>query len=125
MGLLDTLGDYLNTITGDEYIDLARSLYNKNDVMQARVGGYSDAFRHLLWTAEMARKFNPTVAKSISDWHENVTLPGGILGTAHPLQTEEEKQMDLYNNALGIEIGKKSKSYEDTIRLANEAPSCF
>ena len=29
--------------------------------------------------------------------------------------------MDLYNNALGIEIGKKSKSYEDTIRLANEA----
>ena len=37
------------------------------------------------------------------------------------MSTKEEKEMDLFNNKLGLQIGQQSKSYEDTVRLAKEA----
>jgi hypothetical protein len=116
--LLDKFNDYKNTILGQKYIDKAYDAYggfeNGGSFMK------SDAMRHLLWTAEMSRKFNPAVAKGISDWHENVVTPWGIFGGARPNQPENQRQMDLYNNALGIKIGQTSNSYEDTARLARE-----
>jgi len=115
--LLDKFNDYKNTILGQKYIDKAYDAYggfeNGGSFMK------SDAMRHLLWTGEMSRKFNPTIAKGISDWHEKVN-PWGIYGGASPNQPENQRQMDLYNNALGIKIGQTSNSYEDTARLARE-----
>ena len=119
MEWFNKLKDILGTMEGNRYIDESRDLYG--DTSKVNIGGEADAYRHLLWTAEMARKTNPTIAKGISDYHEKVTLPFGLLGSAHPLQTKEEKEMDLYNNQLGIQIGGQSKSYEDTMRLAQEA----
>ena len=118
MGLLDWFNDYKNTILGQKYIYKAYDAYwpsleNDGSFMKA------DAMRHLLWTGEMSRKFNPTIAKGISDWHEKVN-PWGIYGGASPNQPENQRQMDLYNNALGIKIGQTSNSYEDTARLARE-----
>ena len=119
MGLLDWFNDYKNTILGQKYIDKAYDTYGGLE----RGGSLmkSDAMRHLLWTGEMSRKFNPTIAKGISDWHEKVVTPWKVLGGAHPNQPEGDKQMDLYNNALGIKIGQNSNSYADTERLAREA----
>ena len=117
MEWFDKLKDILGTMEGNRYIDESVETYGTGH----NIGNKADAYRHLLWTAEMRRKTNPTIAKGISDYHEKVTLPFGLLGSAHPLQTKEEKEMDLYNNQLGIQIGGQSKSYEDTMRLAQEA----
>ena len=117
MEWLDKLKDVLSTLEGNRYIDDSVQVYGKGK----NIGNEADAYRHLLWTAEMSRKTNPTIAKGISDYHEKVTLPFGLLGSAHPLQSPEEKEMDLFNNKIGLQIGQQSKSYEDTVRLAKEA----
>jgi|TARA_R110000803_G_C11932433_1_gene315597 hypothetical protein len=119
MDWFNKLKDYAQTIHGNQYINEAVDTYGSQTGVN--VNNEADAYRHLLWTAEMARKTNPTISQMVSDYHENVKLPLGILGAAHPLQTEEEKKMDLYNNAIGINIGEQSQSYEDTVRLAKEA----
>lgn len=116
MGFLNQLKDYWDTLKGQQYIDEAVTSYEGNNT-----GGLPDAYRHLLWTAEMTRKLGPEVARTVSNYHENTTIPFGLLGGASPLQSDEERQMDLYNNALGIQIGQNSQSYEDTMRLAKEA----
>ena len=123
MGLLDKFYDYKNTILGRQYISKALDSYG-NDLQDTGFitnSGKADAMRHLLWTGEMSRKFNPTIAKGFSDWHEKVVTPWGILGGANPNQSESDMQMDLFNNALGIKIGQISNSYADTARLAREA----
>ena len=117
MEWFDKLKDILSTMEGNRYIDDSEEVYGTSK----NIGNEADAYRHLLWTAEMSRKTNPTIAKGISDYHEKVTLPFGLLGSAHPLQSKEEKEMDLFNNKLGLQIGQQSKSYEDTVRLAKEA----
>ena len=117
MEWLDKIKDVLSTLEGNRYIDDSVQAYGEGK----NIGNEADAYRHLLWTAEMSRKTNPTIAKGISDYHEKVTLPFGLLGAAHPLQSKEEKEMDLFNNKIGLQIGQQSKSYEDTVRLAKEA----
>lgn len=58
--------------------------------------GNGDAFRHALWTFGMTIDVGSTFAKTWSDAHEN--------GTAN--NPEIEKTMDLYNNKMGIQLGK-------------------
>ena len=94
MEWFDKLKDILSTMEGNRYIDDSVEAYGTGK----NIGNEADAYRHLLWTAEMSRKTNPTIAKGISDYHEKVTLPFGLLGAAHPLQSKEEKEMDLFNN---------------------------
>jgi len=84
------------------------------------IGDEADAWRHLVWTAEMTRKYGPNVAKGVSSWHE-VPMPFGVLGGAAIRQTPEEKEMDLFNNSLGIEIGQSSKSLDEIKQKATEA----
>jgi hypothetical protein len=64
----------------------AASLYNGN----------GDAFRHILWNFGMTIDVGATFAKQWSDAHENGTANNPAL----------EKQMDLHNNAIGIQLGK-------------------
>lgn len=73
-------------------------------------GGKADAMRHLMYQADLARKFNPTTANVVSRLYE-LTSPG---------QSSAEYEMDLYNDALGREIGERAKSDEDVVRLARE-----
>jgi hypothetical protein len=80
--------------------------------------GKGDAFRHLVWQALLAKKYNSTVADYAGKYHE---LPlGQTLRAAALDQTDEEKAQDLYNNALGREIASKAKSVEDIYLLAKE-----
>lgn len=73
-------------------------------------GGKADAMRHLMYQADLARKFNPTTANVVSRLYE-LTSPG---------QSSAEYEMDLYNDALGRQIGERAKSDEDVVRLARE-----
>lgn len=84
------------------------------------IGDEADAWRHLVWTAEMTRKYGPKFAELVGKWHE-IPMPFGFGGTAALTQTKEEKEMDLYNNAIGIDIGKKAKSLEEIKQMATDA----
>jgi hypothetical protein len=54
----------------------------------------SDAFRHCFWSAVLSRDIGKFWAKAFTDAHE--TAPG---------QPAAEKEMDLHNNSVGLDIG--------------------
>lgn len=59
----------------------------------------SDAFRHCYWSALLARDIGEADAKEFTDLHES-----------SPSNPAAEKSMDIANNLVGIEIGKKGGS---------------
>lgn len=77
-----------------------------------------DAVRHLVWQALMAKKYGPDVAKLAGDYHES-RMPAW-LGGAGVFPDEQEREMDKFNNALGLEIAKQANTPEDIYRLAKE-----
>lgn len=78
--------------------------------ISGEMGGEADAMRHLLFQAQLARKYGETPAKIISNVHEYTTLG----------QPESQREMDLYNDVLGREIAAKAMSDEDLVRLAEK-----
>ncbi|HSH25791.1 MAG TPA: hypothetical protein VLA13_09685, partial [Massilibacterium sp.] len=61
------------------------------------LGGHNDpqdALRHAIWSAKMAYTYGEDYAKQWGDAHE-----------INPLQSIDEKSMDLFNNAVGRRIG--------------------
>lgn len=56
--------------------------------------GPQDAVRHALWSAYMANSMGAAKAKAWGDAHED-----------YPENPPDEKQMDLYNNQIGRQIG--------------------
>jgi hypothetical protein len=75
-------------------------------------GGKADAMRHMMYQADLSRRMSPKMAELISRMYESTILAPG--------QPSAEKQMDLYNDALGREIGKQAKDEQDVVRLARE-----
>ena len=65
---------------------------------------YGDVMRHLLLSAELQRT-SPMFAAPLLYGHEFIS---GVLHGQNP----EARKMDLFNNALGMEIGKTAKSRE-------------
>lgn len=99
----------------DISVDKAKELYGIKEEWQ----GKGDAYRHVLWQALMAKKYGPTAANLMGQYHE---LPlTRALGAAAWDQTAEEKAMDLYNNELGRKIAEQSNSLEDIYRLTKKA----
>jgi hypothetical protein len=94
--------------------DLALTQAEKYGVSEERLGK-GDAVRHLVWQALTSRGYGDTLANLAGQYHE-LPLPLG----AAVNQTDAEKEMDLYNNSLGREIGSKAKSLEDIYKLAQE-----
>jgi hypothetical protein len=70
-----------------------------------------DAMRHILFQAELMRKYGETPAKIIGFMHENLSGPQG----------DAEKAMDEYNDRLGREIGRVATDRADLERRALEA----
>ncbi len=56
----------------------------------------SDAFRHALFQALNTVRIGASLTQQFADAHE----------TEVPSQLEKEKQMDLFNNSVGIEYGQ-------------------
>ncbi len=80
--------------------------------LPGRTDGPADAYRHLLLASELTRRFGKDHAKTILDLHETT---GGLEN-----QTAEAEAMDRHNNELGINLGRVSSSWEDTVRLAKQ-----
>ena len=60
-----------------------------------------DAFRHAYWSALNAFTYNRYLAKQFGDAHEEEEDPN---------QTEEGRQMDIYNNSKGYDIGEYARN---------------
>ena len=78
-------------------------------------GGQVDAFRHAYWMALLSQKIKPKKAFNLGLAHEK----GNYL-TFKKGQYEEGVQpdslagrMDIYNNAVGVEIGRENKKLND------------
>jgi hypothetical protein len=66
--------------------------------LPGRTDGPADAYRHLLLSAELTRRFGEAYARTALDFHE---WDGNRLG-----QSTEANTMDVHNNELGIALGK-------------------
>jgi hypothetical protein len=70
--------------------------------------GPADAYRHLILSAEMSRKFGAEYTNYILNAHENLEHP------------DAATLMDLHNNQLGIDIGKTATSWKDVLQKARD-----
>lgn len=59
--------------------------------------GHRDAFRHAYWSARLAQEFGADWARAFTTAHEG--LPGNVAN---------REAMDLYNNAIGIDIAMRN-----------------
>lgn len=66
--------------------------------------GAGDAFRHCYWSALLARDIGPDAALAFTTAHEE-----------KPGLPKTEIEMDLFNNRVGIEIGRQSVRESDFI----------
>jgi hypothetical protein len=84
--------------------------------LPGRENGPADAYRHLLWGAELTRKFGPDVARRILEMHEiqNDLSTGVGLGS----QTPAAAAMDRHNNPLAVEIGMTARTWNDVEQRA-------
>jgi hypothetical protein len=76
--------------------------------------GPADAYRHIIGTAELRRRFGWATAYSIATGNE-------MLGTHFRSHPAYLRRMDDHNNAIGLAIGVEARSYEDVVRLARAA----
>ncbi len=70
--------------------------YAKDNYSSGLTDGNGDAFRHALWNFGMVIDVGYDFAKSWSDAHENGSSSNTTLA----------KEMDLFNNAIGLKLGK-------------------
>jgi len=83
-------------------------------------GGQVDAFRHSYWMALLAQKIKPKKAFKLGKAHEKGNYwafkKGEYEDGAQP--DSLASVMDIYNNAVGIEIGKSNKKLtEEELKL--------
>jgi hypothetical protein len=81
-----------------------------------RVNGRGDAFRHLVGTAMLAQKHGAPYAEFVTTLHENPYLP--FVGALY--HSKEDREMDLYNNRLGLELATQAKDYDDLLKMARQ-----
>lgn len=70
-------------------------------------GTRGDAVRHMTLMREIEKKYNPTVAKALGYAHEFIGGPMQYLRTGEP-QSSRDREMDIRNNALGLELSKQA-----------------
>lgn len=70
-------------------------------------GTRGDAVRHMTLMREIEKKYNPTVAKTLGYAHEFIGGPLQYFSNGEP-QSSRDREMDLRNNALGLELSKQA-----------------
>jgi hypothetical protein len=108
---LRALSDTVNK--GYEAAGAAEDMANASRLPGLR-NGPADAYRHILWAAEMTRLLGEPVAGFFLWGHEKE----GSLGSNQP---KDEEVMDLHNNEIGIRIGLLAKTFEEVIAGARKA----
>ena len=82
----------------------------------------ADAARHMLASGYMAQSLGPTIAKGLGWLHEFKEAPirtaGHALGLSNP---RYDYEMDMHNNALGVELAQKAKNRTDFEQMVKNA----
>jgi hypothetical protein len=79
--------------------------------LPGRENGPADAYRHLLWGAELTRRFGEDAARRILEDHE---IQGTLSATVgRDGQTPEAAAMDRRNNELAIALGKRARIWAE------------
>lgn len=94
------------------------NLAARREAMLSPLPGYfdgpADAYRHIMGTAELRRRFGFATAYGIVTGNE-------IYGTHWAEAPHEMRRMDDHNNAIGLEIGATARTYEEVVRRARAA----
>jgi hypothetical protein len=87
-------------------------------------GTRGDAVRHMTLMREIEKKYNPTVAKTLGYAHEFIGGPMQYFSNGEP-QSSRDREMDLRNNALGLELSKQAGAddakFKELMRQALES----
>lgn len=118
-GLSERVGDLLSGVGSDDYEDYAgakaATLEMVGSQMPGRERGPADAYRHILWAAELTRRFGEQRARQMLELHET---EGQLKGQPH-----DEEVMDRNNNEIGIAIGRFARNWPDVISAARKVIS--
>ena len=85
---------------------------------EGQSGGYNDAARHIIASADMTRRFGSIPAAVLGYGHELANYVENI-GGKKP-QTVEDMQQDLHNNAVGRQLGSNASSFQDIVNRTPE-----
>jgi hypothetical protein len=91
--------------------DIAFSEYGLSE----SAGGKGDALRHILASAIMSKRHGDTYSELIGNLHESA-----IPWIGSPAQAVEDRDMDIYNNALGRKLATEASSYPDMVKKAKQ-----
>jgi hypothetical protein len=86
---------------------------------KGEAGGDTDALRHLLGAATLTKRQGPFYAEGALSWHESPKIPDYFFGGS--AQRPADRWMDEHNNKIGIEIGRKAKTYDEAFEMAKQA----
>ncbi len=118
-GVGEWIGDKLSGVTQDDYEDYVGANAAQSEMvgsqMPGRERGPADAYRHILWAAELTRRFGEERARQILELHER---EGQLKG-----QPRDEEAMDRSNNEIGVSIGGFARSWRDVVSAARKVIS--
>ncbi|HQH19879.1 MAG TPA: hypothetical protein PKZ43_10015 [Bacteroidales bacterium] len=96
-------------------IAVCDSIANVNTLDRDKNGGQVDAFRHAYWMATLAQQIGWRKALKLGRAHEKANYidykKHRLEDGAHPDKASGD--MDLYNNKIGIKIGKENKNISE------------
>jgi RHS repeat-associated protein len=77
----------------------------------ANEGSHINAFRHVLWQAEITERFGSDIAKQVGNAHEEnpYAATGSNLQMAFTSLADADQTIDLLNNQIGRKIGNETK----------------
>ncbi len=118
-GVGERIGDLLSGFGKDDYEDYVGANAAQSEMvgsqMPGRERGPADAYRHVLWAAELTRRFGEERARQILEVHEREGRQKG--------QPRDEEAMDRNNNEIGISIGRFARDWRDAISAARKVIS--
>jgi hypothetical protein len=86
--------------------------------LPGRENGPADAYRHLVWGAELTRRFGEPIARAILELHEIQGDTSALIGLEG--QTPEAAAMDRHNHEPAIAIGRRARTFDDVVQDAQE-----
>ena len=118
-GVGERLADLLSGVERDDYEDYVGANAAQSEMvgsqMPGRERGPADAYRHILWAAELTRRFGEPRTRQILELHER---EGQLRGQPH-----DEEMMDRNNNEIGIAIGGFARNWRDVVSAARKVIS--
>lgn len=113
------IDDQLAGIGSDDYESYVGAKAAQSEMvgsqMPGRERGPADAYRHILWAAELTRRFGEERARQILDLHEREGQQKG--------QPQDEEAMDRNNNEIGLSIGRFARNWRDVVSGARKVIS--